>query len=293
MIFAVLDKVVEEPAMIRDLDTPQGLATKWIIDQDAMQLCPDDPKIIQRWALAVMYFSTDGDEWDFCFDGDDLCPQTEELGVFLNNFLSPVDECDWFGITCGAVNATDGRRCVERIIFENNDLSGTIPTELALLPDLKVLGMEQGTTSGTIPSELGQLKKMIFIDLDFNELTGTIPSEIYQLTNLITLDLNVNFLNGTLDSRIGNLTNLEFVQLQKNSFTGTIPTEVGMLSSLETFNVHRNDFNGAMPRGVCDLRKNSLLSSLIADCKCKGGNPKKVRCNKGCCTGCGCPEKEN
>jgi hypothetical protein len=240
-------------------------------------VCPDAPKIIQRWALAVMYYSTDGDNWATCNEDDNSC---------VNAFLSPTNECEWFGITC--VTTPDGN-CVERIIFEDNNLSGTIPTELGLLANIAVLGMEQGTTSGRIPSELGQLEEMIFIDLDFNELTGSIPPEIYQLTKLQTLDLNVNLLTGSLDSNIGGLTDLDFVQLQNNLFTGTIPTEVGKLERLETFNVHKNDFTGEISEEICDLRPNPL-SDLIADCKCPGkegnDNPQKVKCK--CCSGCGC-----
>jgi len=282
---ATLANLVDDPI------SPQGQAAQWIIDEDEFQVCPDDPKLIQRWALAVMYFSTEGDFWTMCFDGDELCSDgTDDFGNPFISFLSPVDECEWFGITCVAVN---GRFCVERIIFEGNNLAGTIPTELGLLEELRVLGMEQGTTSGRIPSELGQLEKMIFIDLDFNELTGEIPSEIYQLTNLQTLDLNVNFLNGTLNTQLGELTNLYWFQLQNNLFSGTIPTEAGQLSLLETFNVHKNDFSGEIPPDMCDLRP-IPLSSLIADCQCKGKegkkNPEKVSCP--CCSGCGCKNEK-
>jgi hypothetical protein len=277
LILAILG-TVSSAFLLQDSSTPQGQAAEWILERDDFGVCPDAPKIIQRWALAVFYYSTNGDDWDSCFEDDATC---------VDAFLSPFDECEWFGITC--VTTDEGLDCVERIIFEDNGLSGVIPTELGLLSELAVLGMEQGTTTGRIPSELGQLDNMIFIDLDFNDLTGSIPTEIYQLTKLQTLDLNVNSLTGSLDSDIGELTDLDFVQLQNNLFTGTIPTEVGELNNLETFNVHKNDFSGEIPDEVCDLRPNPL-ADLIADCKCPGKegkeNPQKVKCK--CCSGCGC-----
>jgi len=234
--------------------------------------------------MAVMYYSTEGDSWDLCFEEDSDCPGRP--------FLSPVDECFWFGITC--ITRSDGARCVERIIFENNNVAGTIPTELGLLDELRVLGLEQGNTGGKIPSELGRLEKMLFIDLDFNRLTGEIPSEIYKLTNLETLDLNVNSLTGTLDTQLGELTNLSFVQLQNNLFSGTIPTEAGDLSLLTTFNVHKNNFSGTIPLTMCENIP-VPLSSLIADCQCGGRegrrNPEKVACP--CCSGCGCRRENN
>lgn len=239
-----------------------------------------------------MYYSTNGDSWDFCSADDVFCPNTIDpnTGRVFVNFLSPVDECEWFGITC--ISTPEGF-CVERIIYEDNNLSGTIPTELGLLPALAVLGMEQGRTSGRIPSELGALENMIFIDLDFNRLSGSIPTEIFQLTKLETLDLNVNRLTGIIDVDIGRLSNLRFVQMQNNLFTGTIPTEVGLLTDLGTFNAHKNDFTGEVEEEICDLRPNPL-SDLMVDCKCRGKegrrNPEKVKCK--CCTGCGCKNEQ-
>ena len=292
LILAILGTVAD-PVLLRDASTPQGQATEWILNGDERIVCPDAAKIIQRWALAVMYYSTNGDDWDLCSAEDAICATTldPDKGDFLMNFLSPVDECEWFGITCA--RTPEGLNCVERIIYEDNNLSGTIPTELGLLSGLAVLGMEQGTTSGRIPSELGSLENMIFIDLDFNQLTGSLPTELYQLTRLETLDLNVNRLTGTIDVDIGRLTNLGFVQLQNNLFTGTIPTEVGLLENLDTFNVHKNELTGEVEQEICDLRPNPL-TDLMVDCKCKGKegkeNPEKVKCK--CCTGCGCKNEQ-
>jgi len=278
-ILALLDSVADS-SLIRDPTSPQGAATWWIINEDEFQVCPDDGKcgFLQRWVLAVFYYSTFGDNW-------------VTISGTRAPFLGDADECNWFGITCIAVGEEE---CVERIVFEANNLSGTIPSELALLPELVALGMEQGTTSSTIPTEIGKLEKMIFIDLDFNSLSGTIPTQLYQLTNLRTLDLNVNELTGDIDTRIGALTDLEFIQLQDNFFTGNIPTEIGLLTNLETFNVHANFFTGAMPQEVCDLTDNPFdLSSLIADCECspeQGGVPPFfVPCT--CCSGCACGRK--
>jgi hypothetical protein len=58
-ILAVLDQVADS-VLIRDITTPQGQATDWLLNLDNEQTCPDDPKIIQRWSLAVMYFSMEG-----------------------------------------------------------------------------------------------------------------------------------------------------------------------------------------------------------------------------------------
>jgi hypothetical protein len=100
-ILAILDAVADEDD-IRNNNTPQGLATTWIIDQDEYNICPDNPKLVQRWTLAVMYFSTNGDAWFQCSANPvaiDLCGvQSPFEGE--DRFLSSVNECEWAGITC-------------------------------------------------------------------------------------------------------------------------------------------------------------------------------------------------
>jgi hypothetical protein len=127
-IMEMLDQIADS-ALIRDSSTPQGLATDWIIAGDPRRVCPDEPKLVQRWALAVMYFSTGGDDWTECFAGDLDC--TTSL-TFLGEdpFLSASNECQWAGIAC------DFDACVTEIEFEDNNLAGTIPTELGLFGDL-------------------------------------------------------------------------------------------------------------------------------------------------------------
>lgn len=127
-ILGILDQVADS-ARIRDITTPQGLATQWIINGDLRLACPDDTKIVQRWVLAVMYYSTTGDAWFDCFAGDQNC--TNSLSFLGEDaFLSESNECQWAGISCN-FNA-----CVTEIEFEENNLVGTIPTELGLLDDL-------------------------------------------------------------------------------------------------------------------------------------------------------------
>lgn len=120
---------VANATLLEDLSTPQGQATDWIINEDLRRLCPNNRKIVQRWTLAVMYFSTGGENWLQCFAGDSTCGN---FSPFFNrdSFLSPSIECEWAGISCNS------ETCVTEVEFEDNRLVGTIPTELGLLTDL-------------------------------------------------------------------------------------------------------------------------------------------------------------
>lgn len=44
-----------------DTGSPQDRALQWLIDEDQFTVCPDDPKALQRYILAVTYYSTNGD----------------------------------------------------------------------------------------------------------------------------------------------------------------------------------------------------------------------------------------
>jgi hypothetical protein len=109
-ILSVLDSVAN-PISLRDPDSIQGKAADWIIGQDEYLLCPDDPKLVQRFALAVIYFATNGDDWLQCSaDGTDLCG-FEDPFVGDSRFLSADNECSWAGIAC------DPDMCVTEVEF--------------------------------------------------------------------------------------------------------------------------------------------------------------------------------
>lgn len=116
-ILQLLDAVAD-PALIRNQFSPQGRATAWLINQDVRVACPND-KIVQRWVLALMYYSTGGDNWRQCSSaGSDPCGTQTPFGN-KRRFLSSFNECDWAGITCN-VDA-----CATEVEFENNNLIGS------------------------------------------------------------------------------------------------------------------------------------------------------------------------
>jgi Leucine-rich repeat (LRR) protein len=47
------------------------------------------------------------------------------------------------------------------------------------------LGLSRNLLTGTIPTELGKLTNLRMLSLSGNQLTGTIPSELGKLNNLV------------------------------------------------------------------------------------------------------------
>lgn len=97
-IFEILQNITNVE-MLTNLSTPQGKAFDWLINEDGAFLCPDAPKLIQRYVLAVIYYSTGGDQWIQCSKSSVDCGNNAPF-VNKTSFLSSENECTWAGISC-------------------------------------------------------------------------------------------------------------------------------------------------------------------------------------------------
>jgi hypothetical protein len=90
--------------------TPQNKAYNWLL-KDTFY-CYTDPgcKLIQRYIMALTYFSTDGEKWTNCAQSG-VCNPTicrdggnkPRLGI--NSWLSHnISECQWCGAACNPTN---------------------------------------------------------------------------------------------------------------------------------------------------------------------------------------------
>jgi len=279
-ILAILSGDVSNVDSLVTPGNPQYDAVEWLIGQDDFLICPDDDKLIQRYVMAVFYFSTEGGNWFECsqIGGCEICQIGGCQGSI--NYLRPVHECEWFGSFCNA------DLCITEIVFELNNVAGSIPFELEQLNDLEVLSLEQGSITSSIPASLGTLSNLRILDLDFNTITGSIPEEIYGLIKLDELDLNNNRITGTLSPSIGDLSELRLLQVYENLMTGEIPEELGDIETLVIGEFYNNSFTGVMPVSVCQNRLppagTGSISGLTSDC---WPNPvPQLQCD--CCTGC-------
>ena len=153
----------------------------------------------ERNALIALYNATNGANW------------TNNTNW---NTTQPVST--WSGITVETVNGGDHVTWIELI---NNNLQGTIPSDIGNFPYLNVLYLYNN-----------------------NGISGEIPTEIGNLTNLIALAFSWNYnMTGSIPSTITNLTNLQYLYLNNNKFSGTIPNLTSL--PLSTFWIHNNNFD--------------------------------------------------
>ena len=187
-------------------------------------------------ALVALYEATNGDNW-----------------VNKRGWLILENHCGWFGVRCN-----DAGRVKSLELF-NNQVVGSIPTELGNLSLLTSLDLRLNEVSGVIPAELGNLSSLQDLQLGSNQLTGNIPAELGNLSSLQDLQLGSNQLTGNIPAELGNLSSLDSLSLVNNQLTGTIPAELGNLSSLQSLGLLGNQLTGGIPAELGNL---SSLDSL-------------------------------
>jgi hypothetical protein len=153
--------------------------------------------------------------------------------------------------------------------YSFSDLNGTVPSELAALSTLGILGLNANNLYGTLPSELGLLDRLFYFSMDQNMLTGTIPNEIADLQLLRSIILYDNMLTGTIPPNIlgKDESVLVVFEVSLNELTGTIPP-LRPQSGLEYFNVDKNQLTGTIPGSL--YAQPSLLQFRVADNKLNG-----------------------
>jgi len=111
---AAIISTVSKVETLNKADSPQSMALDWLVNKDAMYLCPEDDSLVQRYVAAVFYYSSIGNGWLQCSAPEDLeNPESIEKANANCNievdspdvggtdaWLTPVSECQWGGLAC-------------------------------------------------------------------------------------------------------------------------------------------------------------------------------------------------
>jgi Leucine-rich repeat (LRR) protein len=133
--------------------SPEHRALNWLANIDPAKLDFEDTdldQLLQRYVLTVIYFATGGENWEYQY-----------------NFLSGDNVCDWnmeiekevWGASCF------DHEHVGNLYLEDNNLEGTIPKDIGLIPKLEYLGLKGNSLSGGLPSTFGLLTNLIKMDI--------------------------------------------------------------------------------------------------------------------------------
>jgi hypothetical protein len=197
-----------------------------------------DIPALERDALIALYNSTNGASWNN-----------------NENWLGPPGtENTWYGINASNTHVT-------AISLTNNNLVGTIPTELGNLTNLQQLSLSDNQLAGSIPPELGNLTNLQHLSLRSNELSGSIPTEIGNLTDLQWLHLSNNQLTGSIPNTMKQLTKLVVGGGLSLDWNGLYTTDSDLRDFLN--NKSSSDFEATQTVAPANLTPNQLSPTSV------------------------------
>lgn len=219
---AILEKLlgVTSQLSLVTSGSAQHAATCWLIFDDPKKIKASNSQFLQRYALAVFWFATDGKgHWQVKTD-----------------WMSGKDECSWYGITCR--RSLTGTNRIREIDLGFNDCHGLIPREMALLTELEDVDLHGNEIQGVIPYAVcAAWKKVKYLRLHMNGLFGQLPSDMSQMSSLQEISLFGNYFHGSIPKELEKLSKLERLDLYANNFSGNIPSNLGKLKKLSEFAV--------------------------------------------------------
>ncbi len=219
----------------------------------------------ERDVLIALFNSTNGVEW-----------------TNNTNWLNFAPLGDWYGVT------TDARGKVTKIVLADNNLSGSLPSQLSSLANLNTLNLSFNTAlSGTLPHGFTRLSLEELVlegtglcapsDSDFQEWLSGIPHPAVSSCtdtrrDFYTLAVLYNSMDGAewtastnwlsdapLRTWYGVTANVDeevtHLDLGNNNLKGTIPFELGQLDSLARLDLSSNQLSGAIPPELGQLEK--------------------------------------
>ncbi|KAL7133936.1 hypothetical protein ABFS83_12G173000 [Erythranthe nasuta] len=160
---------------------------------------------------------------------------------------------------------------LQELDLSRNNLTGTIPKNLMTLSSLTLsLNLAENQLSGSLPSEVGQLINLGYFDVSENLLSGEIPSTLGSCVTLERLNMAANSFEGAIPSSFTSLRGLEYLNLSRNNLSGQIPGFFQRLS-FKNLNLSFNQFEGPIPsEGIFG---NASAFSVFGNDKLCGGIP--------------------
>ncbi|KAJ0099305.1 hypothetical protein Patl1_20589 [Pistacia atlantica] len=135
------------------------------------------------------------------------------------------------------------------VLFESNNLTGTLPVSLGLVQTLEVVRFDRNRLSGSIPSNLNNLSHVNELFLSNNRLTGPMPN-LTGLDSLFSLDMSNNSFDASdFPAWFSTLQSLTTVMMDSTQLQGEVPPEFFRHPHLQTVVMRHNQLNGTMDIG--------------------------------------------
>lgn len=134
------------------------------------------------------------------------------------------------------------------------EVAELLESDYLAVTELNVSGQN---LSGTIPAEIAKLTNLESLDLSNNKFVGEVPAEVFNITTLTSLNLSNNGFTGEIPTQISTLTSLKSLDLSNNAFTGEIPTELTTMQ-FDSLKLNNNKLYGEVPADLANCKSNPL-----------------------------------
>ncbi|CAB9504376.1 Leucine Rich Repeat [Seminavis robusta] len=275
-----LTDILEKP------DSPRSKANTWMWNDPLLESYPSWRQH-QRFAMAVIYFSTEGDHW---LQNDDWLSYEVPECEWFSQSQTPCDEqgrliiqdykynnvggtlplecqLQWTKIVdyshnniYGLPQLTDTNRFEEFIVSNNRIEPYTVVADSGLDGDYrKVVKIDSNNIEFKNMGLLRPFPNLEVLNLTKNVIASTLPTEVQLTPKLTYLGIGDNLCTGTIPTEFGLLPALTGLDISDNlALHGTLPTELGLLSSLVDLDISNNvALNGTLPEEF------SALENLI------------------------------
>jgi len=216
--------------------TAQKKAFYWLAANKNV-LGMDHTVLTQRYALAVLYYSTNAVKTEYV--------ESPKPWISAHLWLSESDVCEWRGIICNNLAH------VEEIKLERNNLSGRLPMELKILSStLHTLDLSSNDIAmvGSEYNVFTEMTQMHTLLMDDNYLfhDNGLPSQFKSMERMQKVRLSYNLFEGPLDGHgvLSSWTKLTHLEIESNYVSGSIPSVLGQMSNLVYVYLRRNNLNG-------------------------------------------------
>ncbi|KAG8639641.1 hypothetical protein MANES_14G162000v8 [Manihot esculenta] len=154
------------------------------------------------------------------------------------------------------------------VLFDDNKLTGSIPSTLGLVQTLEVIRFDRNSLTGPVPSNLNNLTSVSELFLSNNGLTGPLPN-LTGMSFLSYLDMSNNSFDASdFPPWTSTLQSLTTLILEGTQLQGQIPSSFFSLANLQNVVLSNNRLNGTLDIGTVNsgqLQLIDLQSNFISD----------------------------
>ncbi|KAI3994079.1 hypothetical protein MKX01_012336 [Papaver californicum] len=154
------------------------------------------------------------------------------------------------------------------ILLDGNQITGSIPDSITLVPDLEVLRLDRNILSGPVPSKINSLTKLNELHLANNGLTGAVP-DLIGMSSLNYVDLSNNAFDLSVPPKwFSTIESLTTLVMENGNLQGSLPEELFSFPQLQQVKLKENLLNGTLKMGnsiskqlqLVDLQNNKIAS---------------------------------